>query len=410
MLAAFLTLRVVDQFASGAAPSEALSYQIGATREYLERLDPELPEVGYLLNIVRAASEAVQSNNVMPSLQPLLAFADWLERELHLAQALDALNTSVRAFEGRGGSPNLFLQLRRGRVLRRMGLFAEASEAYSVAEHLALALGDSHHGLLAGIGQAIVLQRRGNLPAARKMLESVRIKAQETKDRDAEARASHDLAVNSIFQQRYDDAAMMAFRAFELYDDIDSRRMALSDLGLAFKHLGHYEAARDAFELVVGGEHRLGPRVNALLELLDVASLKADRIGFERYRRDLEGVRAELPATTLVDFDLKLGGGFLRFGQSDRAIPRLKSAIEIAERHNLNRQLFEAEAALESIVEAPKSVAAPAPLEADTGTAAWDDTVLQVAHTIHELRGEPELVSTYSSPARPWEHNHHADR
>jgi tetratricopeptide (TPR) repeat protein len=410
MLAAFLTLRVVDQFASGAAPSEATGYQVRATEEYLERLDPDRPETVHLLAIVRAAAAVVAHGDVQPLLAPLVAFAERLIEDLKLAQALDVLNTALRAFERGGQSSHVRLQLFRGRVLRQMGLFAEANEAYSIADHLARLCADDHSSLLARIGQGIVLQRRGNLPGARAMLTQVKEDARRVGDRDAEARATHDLAVNHILQGRFADGAFLAFEAFALYDNVGFRRLALSDLGVALKNLGHYEAARDAFELVVAHAPEFGARVNALLELLHVASLRADRIGFERCRNEVEAMQNTLPPSAYVDFNIKVASGFSSFGHPERAVSYLKTAVEHAERHNLNRHLFEAEALLDAATKELKTATAPVPPQMAPDAVVWDDNIEQVAQVLQELHGEPDLVSTYSIPACPWEHNHHADQ
>jgi tetratricopeptide (TPR) repeat protein len=242
------------------------------------------------------------------------------------------------------------------------------------------------------------------------MLTQVKEDARKVGDRDAEARATHDLAVNFIFQARFADGACLAFEAFVLYENVGFRRLALSDLGLALKNLGHYEAARDALELVVAHAPEFGARVNALLELLHVASLRGDRIGFERYRNEVETVQRNLPPSAFVDFNIKVASGFSGFGHVDKAVSYLKTAVEHAERNNLNRQLFEAEALLDAATKELKTATAPVPPQMAPDAVIWDDNIEQVAQVLQDLHGEPDLVSTYSSPARPWEHNHHADQ
>ena len=47
--------------------------------------------------------------------------------------------------------------------------------------------------------------------------------------------------------KRPTQAVSLAFKAYNLYDEVVQRGRALSDVGMFLKELGHYSAAREAF-------------------------------------------------------------------------------------------------------------------------------------------------------------------
>jgi hypothetical protein len=162
-------------------------------------------------------------------------------------------------------------------------------------------------------------------------------------------------------------AVPLAFKAFSLYDEPRQRARALSDLGMFLKEMGHYTPAREAFLLVLDTHPSPEIRINTVLELLELTSLVQDRIGFERWRRELEGRYETLPPDERVDFETKLGAGLAAFGNEREALGRLTTAVRLAEEYSLGQRLFEAEQILAEVREGRQAhtLAAPPSVESD---------------------------------------------
>jgi len=77
--------------------------------------------------------------------------------------------------------------------------------------------------------------------------------------------------------------------------------------------------------------------------LMNCASFKRDRVGFERWRERCEARRDRMPPNVLADFYLKTGIGRARFGQFDRARRLLATALSIAESAGLHELVFRIE-------------------------------------------------------------------
>jgi hypothetical protein len=146
---------------------------------------------------------------------------------------------------------------------------------------------------------------------------------------------------------RGNEGAPLAFRAFRLYEHPIQRVRALSDTGQILKEHGHYDAARKAFLAVLEKEPPPEIRLRTAVELVDLSSLKGDRISFELWRREVDASYDRLPIDERVDFELKVGLGLTRFGRTTEGREHLEQAISLAEEHSLPEWLFRAEAALE---------------------------------------------------------------
>lgn len=369
-LGGFLTLRLVDVFTEdgGRSLREAIEYQIRATRDYLDDIYPQTAEANHLQEIVRVAEVVLRQHDLRLFWPPVLAFACWLENELRLDEALDALDTLVGLTEGEDGAEEVASYLQRGRVQRKLGRFDRARASYATAGEMALRIGDHHSERLSRIGQAILLERTGNLPESERVLREVIAEAQNAGDRDAEARASHDLAFTFEQMGRNQEAVRCAFRAFELYQRPDDRLRALSELGTILKSLQHYQAAEDAFRMILEADVQPQIRVNPLLELLEIAALTQDRVGFERWSTTIAELGVELPADARVDFEMKLGVGSALFGRVRKARTHLRRALGLAEQHQLNRFVFSIEEALKELEQKrmerePKRAAAGRPTD-----------------------------------------------
>ena len=348
-LAAFLTMRLVDQFTAGrpAPHPDALAYQVRATREFLNGLQPPTVESNHLSQIVRVSAGVGASDKTRLLWPPLLAFAYWLEQELRLEEALDVLHTGLQLSGQDTGEEDLAAQLQLGRVLRRSGRFSESAAAYAMGGELAAGQGDTHSELRSRVGCALVAQEQGNLPEAERILEGVLADARSAGDTTAQALACHDLGTTHYLMGKLASAVQLTFTAFGLYDQRSQQMRALADTGLVLKELGHYSAAKRALLLVL--EHDATPeaRVRPLVELMDLGALMQDRLLFERGRRELDQHLDALPPDEQVEHEMKLGRGLVGFDRQDEGERHLERAVALAEQYGLGERLFRAEALLE---------------------------------------------------------------
>lgn len=382
-LAGFLTLRLIDQFAAHRIPPhpDALTYQCNATSEFLREFDPPETEINHLEGVVRIAQETKPSD-VRLLWPPLMAYAYWLEQELRLDEALDVLDTVMRLDTEGVDEEVIACWLQRGRTLRQLGRFDDAQTSYQTAGTLAVQRGDTHSALLSRIGRGIVLERLGNLPASEQTLTTALEEARRIGDRDAQARASHDLANTLTRMGRLSDAVHLMFSAFELYDERLKKLRALADLGITLKALGHLQAAEDAFTIAIQGDVPRDVWVTTALELIETSSLRRDRVAFERWRRALEPAVRGTPYLA-VDFGLKVGAGYHAFGHDRRAITYAEHAREVAEQHHLNQLAFQADELLRALDSEAPSAAEPKVTEA---ASAYGHDVEQVAVRLQQLR------------------------
>jgi tetratricopeptide (TPR) repeat protein len=352
-LGAFLTLRLVDQFAvdKGKIHQDATTYQIKATGEFLDDIYPCTTDVTHLRELVRVADAALSENDRRLLFAPMLAFAYWLEQELRLEEARDVLTTALRLSDGRDGEEEVAAHLNLGRVQRVSGNFAAARSSYERCGQMAARLGDNHSVLLSRIGQAVVLQRVGNLPESEKALRDVLEQANTIGDTDVEARACHDLGGTLYFAGRLEQAIPFAFRAYELHSSPVRKLRALSDTGTMLKELGCYDAARQALYVVLSSHPPAEVRTNAVLELLELSAIVRDRVSFERWRQELTQQRSELSSEQLVDFELKLGAGFTHFARLTKAEEHLQYALRLAEEYGMGERIFHCEERLRELQE-----------------------------------------------------------
>lgn len=343
--AALLALRFVDLL-DGARPvdREAFRYQHAATKHCCERLPGNRPETSHLAGIVASAAAAFFASDVRLVLPALLAYAHFLEDELRLEEARDVLETLLRVGGERiGAADRVAVLLRMARVLRKQSAFDDADRLYAQAGERAAAIGDGHSELVSRLGRALVMRGRGNLLDAETHLRAVLSVAGATGDRLAQAAAEHDLGVVLSARGQPADSVPHLWRAFELYDDESSRLRVLHDLGVMLLSIGEVESAERALLAVVGGGATRELRENACIELMDCASSRGDRVGFERWRERCERALDAMPPNLVADFHVRAGVGRARFGQIRRADALLRQAVAVGERAGLHELAFRAE-------------------------------------------------------------------
>ena len=343
---AFLALRFVDLLDPDREPPtpDVFRYQWAATERYCAELAGEGTEASHLSCIVRAAGEAHQEGSNQFLAPALFAYALYLEQESHFEEAEDALHTMITVGGERlAVSDKISAWMRMGRVRRKQTDFDGAAVAYAEAGHAAEAAGDRRSVLLSRVGQCNVLHFRGNLLEADHGWRSILADAVASGDREVQAQAQHGLG--NLLQRRglVHSSAPHLWSAYELYEDEANQVRVLTDLGIALLSIGDIDGAESALNEVVRRERNGDNRTNSLIELMQCASFRRDRLGFERMREECLASLDALAPNIRADYYLKVGIGLARFGNFAKAETNLKRALEIASAHDLHEMVFRIE-------------------------------------------------------------------
>jgi len=121
---------------------------------------------------------------------------------------------------------------------------------------------------------------------------------------------------------------------------------------------------------------------NAKIELMNCASFRRDRVGFERWReRALDHFEDALP-NIRADFHLKVGIGLARFGNYVKAEAQIQQALEIASAHELHEFVFR----IERIKSGLRECEALANVESTaTEPAQWTEQLREVSASLAAL-------------------------
>lgn len=343
--AAFLVLRLVD-LVNGHRPSrnELFGYQAAATGRYCnEHLEPD-PCSDLLLELVRIATYAHRREDPGLLAPGMIALAQGLEDMACYEEALDVLATLERV-AGMHLRPAdaVTTVLRIARLERKVGRFDLAEVAYARARDLATATHNREGLLRSRLGRANVLRLRGNLADAQQATEQALADARTAGERQMEAEAEHHLGVVLGTRGELNESVLHFWRAFELYGSGTLALFALHDLGVTLSRLGATSDAERALRHVVAHSEDRSNMQNAMIELMQCASFRRDRVGFERCRTYCAKEQAVMSPNILADYLLKLGIGLARFGQFDRAESELTLALQVAQAHQLHEFEFRIE-------------------------------------------------------------------
>lgn len=351
---AFLVLRLVDLLSPEREPvaADAFQYQWTATERYCTELEIEGAEGAHLSGLVHAIHDVQRLDEIKLLAPPFLAYALFLEEEGHYDEAADILDTLIRTGGARlVAADRTAALLRLGRVYRKTSRFEEAAVAYTSAEDIARLVRDRVSALLSQLGQAYVFHGRGNLPEAERRLRAVLDDARSGGFRQAEALAEHGLGSVMGVRGQLAEGIPHLWRAHELYEDEPSRLRVLQDLGIDLLSLGDADSAERALLEVVRRSGHQDTVLNALVELMNCASYRRDRLAFERHRQQCEARVAEMPPNVLTDYCLKAAIGAARFGNYGKARTLLSEGLAVAGRHGLHEFEFRIERILKGLGE-----------------------------------------------------------
>lgn len=345
--AAFLVLRLVDLVGDASRPaarSELFGYQAAATGRYCsEHLEPD-PSSDRLLDLVRVATYAHRREDPSLLAPAMHALAQGLEDMACYEEALDVLFTLERVTRSQLRPDDaLTTALRIARLERQQGRFDQAEVAYQRANDMAKSLRHTEGLLRSRIGRANVLRLRGNLAEAQQATESALVDARTTGEREMEAEAEHHLGIILGTAGKLHEAAPHLWRAFELHGSGPLAYAALHDLGIALSRLGAIDDAERALRYVAARSENRSNVQNAMIELMQCASFRRDRVGFERCRAYCAKEQMQMSPNILADYLLQLGIGLARFGQFDRSEIELTQALQVAQTHRLHEFEFRIE-------------------------------------------------------------------
>jgi tetratricopeptide (TPR) repeat protein len=349
-LGAYLVSRLADRVlsSSGSGNRDGLLWQLDAVRRHLRDLPADAPEAAHLHGITDAIPLEGQP---LASLRlSLMAYAYFLEHEGRLEEGLEVLALAVRT-HGQGVPAADFAAsaLFAGRLNRLLARWGAATTCYTAAESAAGAANDTVLVLRARLGRGAVHRGQGNLPLACRIAEDVAGSAHQAGHREVEAMAYADLGAARAAEGRKVEAIQAIYQSFLLSDDLLQRTRMLGDLGVALADIGAYDAARTAFEIVLGSKTSFVVRMNAILELMDLESTQGDRMAFQRRRAEAEAGRQRMPPSMVADFHYKAGIGLARFGRAARGRELLEAGQRHAEEHRLNAWYFRFEKVLANL-------------------------------------------------------------
>jgi len=235
----------------------------------------------------------------------------------------------------------------KGKVHRTRAEWAPALSWYDQAGRLAAETGDRRRLALVLDGLANAHRDRGNLPRSREVLEDVLEIGREVADRSILAIGYHDLMTVRKLGGDLEGAIQDGWFAVQCYDSEDGKLRALFDLGSVLRERGELEAAWDAYSIVADRVLGLEARVLALDALAYTAALMRDEARHEAMRAKQnalgwEGVSNVYRAQVLYYQGLSLRA----LGKEEEGRLRLGEALSFAEAHQLNKLVFDAEAAL----------------------------------------------------------------
>jgi tetratricopeptide (TPR) repeat protein len=364
---AFLALRFVDLLAPDREPPtpDVFRYQWAATERYCAELAGEGTEAAHLSGLVRATGEAHASGNMTLVAPALFAYALYLEQESHYEEAEDALDTMIRVGSDRlQVTDAISAWMRLGRVRRLQADFDGADVAYGEAGRIATTINDRRAALLSRVGRCNVLFFRGNLAEAERGWRAVLADSGDPTLRRVTAEAEHGLGTVLDRRGQPQDGAIHLWRAYESYEEESLKMRALKDLASTLLRLGDIDGAERALGEVIRRDRSGENHTNALIELMNCASYRRDRVGFERWReRCLEQLPNAAP-NVRADYSLNAGIGYGRFENTRRARAELERALDIATAHGLHELEFRIERILNSANDcgAPDDAEGAAPL------------------------------------------------
>ncbi len=178
---------------------------------------------------------------------------------------------------------------------------------------------------------------------------------------EVESLALQDQAIVAL-HRRDVSAVCLGYRALELAESEVQREKILGNLGAFFVAMGRHEAARDALLIQEAVATTEKSRVQARINLLSLAGRQRNGELFTQYRAQISA--ASLTPEVQVNYLVESARGFIELGSPDQATVLLDEAQRVAEAHDLNRAVHEAEELRSSIGQSLKCRNSSEPMRA----------------------------------------------
>ncbi len=240
-----------------------------------------------------------------------------------------------------------------GRASRMCADWESSRIAYQRAYELGLETGDVAISLRARIGEANNLWMRGDLPAARTILQATARKAKKSCPAVL-PRVTLAIAGVANAAGEYEEAVHIAFELLASLDDADELVYStLVDLANFLADYGAPPLAATALRMVERAAPEPRIRRLARINLLFLAAQHESEEEFESCRRALEG--EPLPVRETVQFALFSAQGLRRFGRLEEAKAEADRSTELANRSELFQLAFDGEREIVAIEAARKA-------------------------------------------------------
>ncbi len=250
-----------------------------------------------------------------------------------------------------------------GFCFRTLGRLDAATKAYQSGRRVAIFAGDRANAIRGLVGEAKVVQQRGNLPAAEEAIECALREARRLGDEGLLSQVLHDRGRIAYLRGRLVEAVGYWHEALDRCSIAAEREALLEDLAVSLADLGQYAAARKAHLVLYLTSQSPLVRWGAAAVLMLLAAQEGVADAFERYREELASV--PLPPELATECALNAVRGHRLLGDMAAADAELDRAADLAARHGLHALSFriEAERAATTDLASPTPVHAPADVE-----------------------------------------------
>jgi tetratricopeptide (TPR) repeat protein len=344
----YLVLRVFDDWLRSGPAVMMSDSRFEMIYQDIERIPPVNAAHGRACRAILDAFLTASTTEPSAVAAPMMAYAALLGSEKRWTLAANVYETVSNAFaqdqplplSDRETLANALIQ--QGGALRKAGQFDEAVRAYRgagiVAKHGPLKL----HRLQAFIGLGNIARARGNLPRAERIFSAVLRSAEYLGPQVAVAYADayHGRGAVRHARGKYTEAIRDLFMAYQLTEDMGTRELILTDLGVCAGDAGYRSAARDALTLIADHGYSSTARTIAIVNLLELAVLDDDKTEFERRQEEWERLRSGSDPNTQAYANVYVARGAARFIKGTIAEQAYQNAIEYAKQMRIHHVEF----------------------------------------------------------------------
>jgi tetratricopeptide (TPR) repeat protein len=366
-----------------AIPLERLRQQAERAREEveakLEGVDPDAET-----RLWSEVLDAFASGDLEALGSALLELGSAVEGDLHLHGATELYALAYEMFAACGMVTAAVEAARfAGRAQRRLARWDEAHRWYGVARDIAETARLDHKVAVVLDGVANIHRDRGNHPAAREALHLAETFATRSGDKRSLGRVHHGLLALEHVAGNLPEAIAHGWKAIQCYPNRQDQVEGLASLGGALIDAGELRAAEDAWRIVASHADQAYYRLFALEALAYIAALQGDASRFSQRAAETDRSNWERSGSSVARSDILLhrGLGYRALGNLAEARAWLERAAAFAQTHGFSRTLFDAEAALRTLVDDNKEPQA-ASFSSSTPAAA----VLEAREGLREMR------------------------